>query len=803
MDEAMPGSQEKYLDDTTAAWISGPRQEGDDRIATWSWLAVLVLLVMVASLDLWHETQLALAAAVLLLMVVLHQFVPVGFPRSEAASFGRLLLIVLGLFLTFRYLSWRTTHTLSYHDLPSFIMMLTLYLAEVYGITLLLLGNVINSRPLARQAVPLPADRTTWPTIDVFVPTYDEEVGLVRTTLLAATQIRYPADKLKVYLLDDGGTDAKCGQADPTLAEAARRRAKTLRDLCAEIGVIYLTRPDNAHAKAGNINAALPHSRGELVLFLDADHVPVVDILEHTAGYFLDDPKLFLVQTPHFFINQSPIERNLDTLANLPGENELFYSVTQRGLDLWNASFFCGSAAILRRSHLQEIGGVATDTVTEDAETSLLLHSRGYRSAYVWRPLIAGLQPVSFRAFVRQRTRWAQGMIQVLLLHNPLRIPGLSLTQRLSYLNSTLFWLFGFARIVFLLAPSAYLLFGLRVYDATLQEFLLFTVPHLVAGLIVADTLFGRVRWMFFSELYELTQSLFSAPAVARVFRNPHAPTFTVTPKTETLEADSVSSLAWPFYILLAVVITSLVAGILRYRHGIGDMDAILITMGWSLLNLILVLAALGVLLERRQRRSSPRVSVDLPATLVVDDETVPCRITDFSVSGAGARVQLDRGGRIIDPQRAVLRVRTPLLDEAAVLQVRVMGATAVEPAQGRVLTLGLRFEPASLAEWRQIVLLLHGDSDRWRSLMLRASRPPGILRGTGLLIRTALHHSLRHAATGLLQGLRAGSRVLHQRRLEAAQVTGARASGGDVVASDIGQPAPAAPGGRSDSAPR
>jgi cellulose synthase (UDP-forming) len=803
MGGAMAGSEERFLNDPTTVRTSGPRQRGDDRVAAWSWLAVLVVLVVLASLDLWHEAQLALAAAVLLLMAVLHKFVPVGFPRSEAASFARVLLIALGLFLTLRYLSWRTTHTLSYHDLPSFIAMLTLYLAEVYGITLLLLGNVVNSRPLARQAVALPADRTAWPAVDVFVPTYDEEVGLVRTTLLAATQIRYPTDKLNVFLLDDGGTDAKCGQADPALADAARRRAQTLQDLCAEIGVIYLTRPDNAHAKAGNINAALRHSTGDLVLFLDADHVPAVDILEHTAGYFLDDPRLFLVQTPHFFINPSPIEKNLDTLANLPGENELFYSVTQRGLDLWNASFFCGSAAIMRRSHLQEIGGVATDTVTEDAETSLLLHSRGYRSAYVWRPLIAGLQPVSFRAFVRQRVRWAQGMIQVLLLHNPLRMPGLSPAQRLSYLNSTLFWLFGFARIVFLLAPSAYLLFGLRVYDATLQEFLLFTVPHLVAGLIVADTLFGRVRWMFFSELYELTQSLFSAPAVARVFRNPHAPTFKVTPKTETLETDSVSSLAWPFYILLAVVIASLAAGVLRYRYAVGDMDAVVITMGWSLLNLILVLAALGVLLERRQRRSSPRVDVDLPASLVVDGEALLCRITDFSVSGAGARVQLDPGDRVIEAERAVLRVRTPLLDQAAVLQVRVMGATAVEPRDKKLVTLGLRFEPTSLTERRQIVLLLHGDSDRWRSLMLRRSKPPGILRGTGLLIRTAVRHSLRHAVTGLMQGLRAAGRVLHRGPAEVAQMARTTAPRGDVAASEIRQPAPATLGGRLDSAPR
>src|SRR3569833_3342015 len=171
----------------------------------------------------------------------------------------------------------------------------------------------VNAQPLWRESVPLPADSTRWPTVDVFIPTYDEDPNLLQVTLLAATQIRYPHAKLRIYLLDDGGTKEKCRQADPNHAKATRAQHAHQQTHCAQLGVQYLSRARNEHAKAGNINFGLEHSTGVLLLLLDADQVPTVDILEHTVGGFLEDPQLFLVQTPHFIINPDPIEKNLNT----------------------------------------------------------------------------------------------------------------------------------------------------------------------------------------------------------------------------------------------------------------------------------------------------------------------------------------------------------------------------------------------------------------------------------------------------------------------------------------------------------
>src|SRR5690606_18200646 len=147
------------------------------------------------------------------------------------------------------------------------------------------------------------------------------------------------------------------------------------------LGVNYLTRLANKNAKSGNLNAALQHTEGDLVAIFDADHAPTKDFLQHTVGYFIKNPKLFLVQTPHFFINPDPLERSLNTFDRMPSENEMFYGIVQRGLDRWGASFFCGSAALLRRSALEQVGGFSGRTIVEDCETALrhrLIRSQPY-----------------------------------------------------------------------------------------------------------------------------------------------------------------------------------------------------------------------------------------------------------------------------------------------------------------------------------------------------------------------------------------------------------------------------------------
>jgi cellulose synthase (UDP-forming) len=236
---------------------------------------------------------------------------------------ARVIFLTLSTFIILRYLFWRTLYTVEFTDWVSFSCSIILFMAELYGILVALIGNFVNLSPLERTPPPLPlADAL--PTVDVMIPSYNEAIDLVETTLIGAIQMDYPEDKKKVYLLDDGGTDQKCQKGSEASTRAARERRAKLQALCAELGVTYLTRPQNRFAKAGNINEAIQKTNGELIVILDSDHVPTTDFLEKTVGFFQEDPKLFLVQTPHFFVNPDPIERNLDTFQRMPGEASIF-----------------------------------------------------------------------------------------------------------------------------------------------------------------------------------------------------------------------------------------------------------------------------------------------------------------------------------------------------------------------------------------------------------------------------------------------------------------------------------------------
>ncbi len=719
-----------------------------------AWVGAFILAIFTASITVDLHAQALMAVTLLVSMLALRAIHKQKLAvELHLRSFIRILFLLIGAYLTLRYFFWRTFNTLSYHDFFSFAAALTLYAAEIYGITIYLLSIFVNAKPLYRDPIPLPEDSSLWPTVDIFIPSYNEDPTLLETTLLATTQIRYPRDKFKIYLLDDGGTEQKRYDSDPDKALAARQRHAILQDLCERTGIHYLARKKNEYAKAGNINAALPSTSGELILILDADHVPTVDILEQTVGWFACDPKLFLVQTPHFFINPDPIEKNLGMFQRVPSENEMFYTVIQRGLDFWNASFFCGSAAVMRRSHLEEIGGISTSTVTEDAETSITLHNSGYNSAYLRRPVTSGLQPETFNGFVRQRARWAQGMVQIFMSKNPLRQKKLRIWQKLGYISSSFFWFFSYARVIFILAPSAYLLFGLKIYDANLEEFSAYALPHIIGCFLVSNLLFGKVRWALVSELYETMQSLFALKSITQVIFKPASAQFNVTAKGERLENDFISSSVTPFYTLFLILIVSLIAGIYRYQAFPAEKDVILITMAWEMFNLLIMLGALGALLERRQQRANPRVPIDMEAKLTIGTNSFPCQIHDLSSSGAGVSLKTPEidALRFEKGMNVALIVNNHLLDKKSTFHAKVASNFSETGNLNGPLALGINFEPQSLAERTESVVLVYGDSERWRSHLYDRNKPRGILMGAFTLLKMGIVQAFRHITMLLL----------------------------------------------------
>ena len=689
-----------------------------------SGVAFLIFAVMPA--DLATEVYLAGAVGFVLLLLA----------RRSRQGWRRALVLMLCLLLTLRYFSWRVTETFVYYDPASLIAALLLMAAEVYSFVLTLLGLFVNFAPITRPVAPAPSGGDV-PRVDILVPSYNESPELLAVTLCAAGQITYPDGRCQVHLLDDGGTDQKCSDPNPARAAAARERRRTLQALCARFGAVYHTRARNHHAKAGNINDALSSLSGDLVLILDADHVPTADILSRTVPLFQADSNLFLVQTPHFFTNPDTIEKNLGLFQKMPGENEVFHRAIQSGLDFWNSTIFCGSAALLHRARLLEVGGIATNTITEDAETALALHARGYRSACVAHPMVAGLAPETFVGMVTQQVRWAQGMIQIFLLCNPLGRRGLTVAQRIGYLSCILYWLFPFARLIFLAAPIAYLVFGLRIYAANATGVLVFVLPHMVASLISSDTLFGRFRWPIIPHIYETLLGLLILRPLWATLRNPRAPNFKVTPKGEQVGADFISPLAVPFYVVCAITLAALPIGLWRLANEPTHRDTLLITLFWEMLNALLLLGALGALFERRQRRAVPRLAANMPAALLYNGERHGGRIVDLSMGGA----RFDADGPVGDPAAAGrLEIEVVVPHVAGPVRLRVHVRTQ-QPGW-----VGLAFA-ADDAQFGQIVRLVHGDSGRWSAFWSDSARSTGVWTAITILPRAGMAALALHGA--------------------------------------------------------
>jgi len=574
------------------------------------------------------NTQFAIGYGAMLFMLISLQF-------KKLPDYVILFIKFMGFIVVMRYVYWRTFESLTYDGFFDFIGAILLYVAEIFAIIIYLLGIFTSLNLLKRESIDLENyPKEDWPSVDILIPTYNEPQIIIENTVIAALAMDYPKDKFTVNLLDDGGTVQKCNDKDPQKAAEARQRKADLIKFCDFVGVKYLTREKNENAKAGNLNTALSSVHNDFILILDTDHVPAKQFLKKTTGWFLKDEKIFLVQTPHAFYNQDPIERNLrmgDTAIN---ENDMFYKNIQLGHDFWESSFFCGSAAVLRRSLIDELGGIAGETITEDAETAIKLHDRGYRSVYIREPMVRGLQTESFGALVIQRVRWTQGMVQIFLLKNPFMSKNLRWYQRISYLSASFFWFFAYSRVIFYIAPLLYLFFGLRIYNANGIEMLAYVVPHMSMAIMMSYFLYAKVRNPFFSELYETVLSFFTLPAIISVLRNPRSPTFDVTPKGQEMMEDHISDLATPFVIIFTLVALGFVASAYRLYAYPYEVEVILMTTAWNTLNILLLVAAIGVTSEKKEVRKSIRIPLNSECTIFLNGVSYKGTIIDISEGG-------------------------------------------------------------------------------------------------------------------------------------------------------------------------
>jgi cellulose synthase (UDP-forming) len=631
----------------------------------------------------------------------------------------------VSIFSSARYIFYRVSSTFGFgaESGPQprtidMIFMLILLAAELYSFLILLLGYFQTIRPLGRKPAPLPDNPAEWPTVDVFIPTYNEPLSVVRYTVWAAMNIDWPAGLCKVYILDDG-------------------RREEFREFAAEAGCGYIVRKNNDHAKAGNINHALTITEGEFIVIFDCDHVPTRSFLQMVMGWFRKDERLGMLQTPHHFYSPDPFERNLRQFRKIPNEGELFYGLVQDGNDLWNATFFCGSCAALRRSAIEEIGGIAVETVTEDAHTSLRMQFRGWNTAYINIPQAAGLATESLSSHVGQRIRWARGMIQILRLDNPLTHRGLRPAQRICYFNAMIHFLYAIPRLIFLTSPLIYLLFGhlnIRGYSLTIMAYAL---PHIVLSNVTNSRIQGKYRYSFWNEVYEAVLAPYILFPTMMALINPRLGKFNVTAKGGLVpESYFDRRIALPYLFLLLLNLAGLLMAIPNLLWwGASHPSTVIMNMVWTLYNIVILGVSCAVAYETKQERLYVRVSLQSPVGLQFDDGRVLQGET-IDISNGGLAVRIPRG---IDV-RAEESVSVSFALRAARAE---LPATVVGNDKGR---LRLQFGALNSAQEEDLTRILYSRADSWLTYADQRERDRPLrslfllmrlsVRGVGLALR-------------------------------------------------------------------
>ncbi len=505
------------------------------------------------------------------------------------------------------YLTWRIGWSGQGASPVAFGMLLV---TEIYGLWALgTLAWFSWSRPPAVRP-----DATQSRSIDVYVCTYDEPTEVVSATLAGCRALTYPHT---TYLLDDG-------------------RRPEMEELAKLAGARYMTRPDNSHAKAGNINAALGRTGGELVLMLDADHVPMPDALDAMVGYF-DDERMALVQSPHDFFNHDSVQHYVVGRH----EQSLFYRVVCPGKDRHGAAYWCGSAALIRREALIETGGVATETIAEDFHTTIRLLRHGWRSRYHDEVLVQGLAPHDLDSYLLQRDRWARGNLAVFTLpESPLRARELRPLQRVSYFASLAAYLAPPMRLLLLATLGLVLWTGELPMKISVLALAALWLPSVTLNLTAGSALARGYMKIGETAHYELLTMEIYTRALRCAFR-PGRTAFKVTPKQGTGGGglDAVRKLR--LVLLCAVVLSAGTVLRLLDLAGVGPLPdlpgiAAVIVPLLGLIELRRIGRTLLAVGRRQQRRLIYRFEGDAPAQCFSEDGHVPGRLIDASAAGVG-----------------------------------------------------------------------------------------------------------------------------------------------------------------------
>lgn len=475
-------------------------------------------------------------------------------------------------------------------------------------------------------------DPAALPVVDVMIATYNEPLEVLEKTIIGAVNLDWPKDRLRVWVLDDG-------------------RRPWLEALARDLGAGYMTRPDNKHAKAGNINAGIARTTGEFFLVLDADFVPQKNFLFRSVGFFRD-PKIGIVQIPHSFFNNDPMQTSLGMQRDMPDDQRFFFDAIMPGRDGWDTAFCCGSNGIVRRKAMEEIGGkMPSGSITEDMLLTMAFLRKGYVTRYLNERLAVGLAPESLAAFFVQRARWARGAIQLLFLKEGPLGPGLTPIQRAMFLPTH--WITqSFSQIAAMSTPAIYLLTGLMpLVGANASSVFSYQLPAIV-GAIMTIRLFAP--WQYnpiAATSHGVLQAFRLAPTIIVTLIRPHGHAFKVTPKGKDAGGGAtvdVPTVTMTCGLMAATAIGMLINANLNLRT-VETGALIPIVAFWAIVNMVILTIVSAIAVSPPALRAEERFDLDEAVLLNTGTRALRGHTRDLSLSGAAITIDLPAGEAAID----------------------------------------------------------------------------------------------------------------------------------------------------------
>ena len=518
------------------------------------------------------------------------------YARRYAGTLVTLALLGLFAIVSMRYLVWRLTATLSPEFSLDFTLGLCLWLAELYLWLVLTLRIVRSVWPLRRASVPLPDDAAAWPTVDIFIHAQGQTDAAIHQATLAAFAMHWPKTKIKVYILDTVPSDS----------------LQTLADAC---GAVYLAFHDPADGHAALSNRALTQTHGALILILDGVQVPDWDFLQTTVGWFVQDKKLGMLQTPHHFLAPVPPANSLALcpLPTLPGG---------------------AACALLRRTMLVAAGGIESRLVTAQTHTARTLQEHGYVHGYIGHGNFAvaefaqDLDPALANPGHGQE---ASSVATLFRLDDPFFGRALAGKQYLAALQSTLQFSYVVPRLIFMTAPLAYLLAGVSLMQTTPELLAAYGLPYLLLVHFSQARLQGASRLSVWADIQEVVLAWYLLiPTVFTFVR-----TWLRTGRA-ALQADAGSSLgrgwAWFYSFIIGIHVVGICVGLARlpFLHD-QALEIAGLYLLWCACNLMLLAASLAIAEEERHIRQQTRLLQQMPAMVQLPSgRTVACMTQNF-----------------------------------------------------------------------------------------------------------------------------------------------------------------------------